>query len=224
MVSYSGPELVFVPLGGVGEIGMNFALYGFGPANAREWIVVDVGVTFPDLTLPENPLVAVLEGVEKPGNVGAVLRSADAAGLCALVVADGRTDLFNPNAIRASLGTIFTMPVCTATSPDTLAWLRQRGLAIYAARVDGSVLYTEVDYRRPAALVLGSEAAGLSAVWSAGDVTPRSETPASTTATIAIANTNPGSHTGNQAGTAVAHGNVGKDNNHSNERPERPIM
>jgi TrmH family RNA methyltransferase len=125
-----------------------------------------------DLTLPENPLVAVLEGVEKPGNVGAVLRSGDAAGLSALVVADGRTDLYNPNAIRASLGTIFTLPVCTATAQETLDWLRRQGLVIYAARVDGSVIYTEVDYRGPAAVVLGSEAEGLSSVWMANDVTP----------------------------------------------------
>ena len=121
---------------------------------------------------PENPLVAVLEGVEKPGNVGAVLRSGDGAGVSALIVADGRTDLYNPNAIRASLGTIFTLPVAAATTAETLVWLRRRRLAIFAARVDGAVAYTEVDFRRPAAIVLGSEAAGLSAAWTGGDVTP----------------------------------------------------
>jgi len=124
-----------------------------------------------ELQLPERPLVAVLEGVEKPGNVGAVLRSADAAGLSALIVADAWTDLYNPNAIRASLGTIFTMPVCAATSADTLEWLRRKRLAIYAARADASLPYTEVDYRGPTAIVLGSEAEGLSAGWSGGDVT-----------------------------------------------------
>ncbi|HUT94286.1 MAG TPA: RNA methyltransferase [Thermoguttaceae bacterium] len=128
--------------------------------------------TLADLTLSDNPLVAVLEGAEKPGNVGAVLRTGDAAGLSALVVADGRTDLYNPNAIRASLGTIFTLPVCTATAQETLDWLRQQGLAIYAARVDGSVLYTEADLRRPAAIVLGSEAEGLTDLWMSDDVTP----------------------------------------------------
>ena len=105
--------------------------------------------------------MAVLEGVEKPGNVGAVLRSADAAGVSAVIVADPRTDLYNPNAIRASLGTIFTMPVCEAASGDVLAWLRERKMTILAARVDGAVPYTEVDYRGPTAIVLGSEAAGL---------------------------------------------------------------
>jgi TrmH family RNA methyltransferase len=124
------------------------------------------------LTLPEYPLVAVLERVEKPGNVGAVLRSADGAGVSALIVADGGTDLYNPNTIRASLGTIFTVPVAAATTGETLAWLREHGLAIFATQIDGSALYTETDFRGPAAIVLGSEAAGLSAAWSADDITP----------------------------------------------------
>jgi RNA methyltransferase, TrmH family len=126
--------------------------------------------TLESLVSQKNMLVAVLEGIEKPGNVGAVLRSADAAGVSALIVADGRTDLYNPNAIRASLGTIFTMPVCAATSSETLAWLRTHHCTILAARVDGSVPYTEVDYRGPTALVLGSEATGLSSVWAGNDV------------------------------------------------------
>lgn len=128
--------------------------------------------TLDGLKLPENPLVAVLEGVEKPGNVGAVLRSADAAGISALIVADARTDLYNPNAIRSSLGTIFTLPACAVTTPEALDWLREHHLRIYAARVDGSVPYTRADYRAAAALVLGSEAEGLSSAWSADDVTP----------------------------------------------------
>jgi len=123
------------------------------------------------LRLPDLPLVAVLEGVEKPGNVGAVLRSADGAGVSALIVADAQTDLYNPNAIRASLGTIFSVPVAAAATADTLAWLRRRGLAIFAARVDGSIPYTEADFRGPAAIVLGSEAKGLSPAWSGPDVT-----------------------------------------------------
>jgi TrmH family RNA methyltransferase len=123
------------------------------------------------LCLPEVPLVAVLEGVEKPGNVGAVFRSADGAGISALIVADAQTDLYNPNAIRASLGTIFSVPVAAAATSDTLAWLRHRGVAIFAARVDGAIPYTEADFRGPAAIVLGSEAHGLSAVWSEPDVT-----------------------------------------------------
>ena len=114
--------------------------------------------------------MAVLEGVEKPGNIGAVLRSADGAGVSALVLADPRTDLFNPNAIRASLGTIFSLPVAAAAPGDVLAWLRGRGLQILAARVEGSVAYTEIDYRRPTAIVLGSEAQGLTSLWTGDDV------------------------------------------------------
>ncbi len=125
-----------------------------------------------DISLAGTPLVAVLEGVEKPGNVGAVLRSADAAGLSALVLADPQTDLYNPNAIRASLGTIFTLPVATATTEETIGWLGRHELAVLAARVDGSVPYTEVDFRRPAAIVLGSEAAGLGSAWSGRRITP----------------------------------------------------
>jgi TrmH family RNA methyltransferase len=125
-----------------------------------------------EIDLPENPRVVVLEGVEKPGNVGAVLRSADGAGMSALVVADSRTDLYNPNAIRASLGTIFTLPATAATTAETLDWLRRRGLAIYAAVVQGRLTYDQADYRGPTAIVLGSEAQGLSKAWSASDITP----------------------------------------------------
>jgi len=123
-----------------------------------------------DLVLPANPLLAVLEGVEKPGNVGAVLRSADGAGLSALVVADARTDLFNPNVIRASLGTVFSLGVAAAAPGDVLAWLRGHGLQILAARVEGTVSYTEVDYQQPSAIILGSEAEGLTSLWSGDDV------------------------------------------------------
>ena len=128
--------------------------------------------TLDGLELPEDPLVAVLEGVEKPGNVGAVIRSADAAGLDAVLVADPRTDLYNPNAIRASLGTIFTVPIAEGTSDEILPWLRRRKIAVFAARVDGSLAYTEADFRSPAAIVLGSEAEGLSPAWQSDEVTP----------------------------------------------------
>lgn len=122
------------------------------------------------LSPPGGALIAVLEGVEKPGNVGAVLRSADAAGLSAVIVADGGTDLFNPNAIRASLGTIFTVPVAEATSEETLRWLNERKFTIFAARVDGAVLYTEADYTGSSAVVFGSESKGLSDLWASGRV------------------------------------------------------
>lgn len=122
------------------------------------------------LVLPNNPLVAVIEGAEKPGNIGAIARTADAAGLSAMVVADGRTDLYNPNAIRASLGTLFSLPVAAASTAGTIDWLRSRGLRIFAARVDGNVLYTEADFCGPSALVLGSESQGLTDTWSGGGI------------------------------------------------------
>jgi len=123
-----------------------------------------------DLRLPDDALVAVLEGIEKPGNVGAVLRSADGAGVSAAIVADGGTDLYNPNAIRASLGTIFTVPVCAATSKETLAWLLAEGFRIVAARLQDARPYTEINFRGRVAIVLGSEAAGLSPAWQTSDV------------------------------------------------------
>lgn len=124
-----------------------------------------------DIVLPENPLVAVLEGIEKPGNLGAVLRSADAAGVAAVVATGAGTDLYNPNAIRASLGTVFMLQVCTAPAAETLSWLRGQHLAIHAARPDATAEYTEPSYRGPTAFVLGGEAAGLSAAWAGPDVT-----------------------------------------------------
>jgi TrmH family RNA methyltransferase len=120
------------------------------------------------VTLPADPLVVVLEGVEKPGNLGAVLRSADGAGADAVIVASPRTDLWNPNVIRASAGTVFSMRLGAATSGEVLAWLAARGLRIVAARVDAARPYTDATLTGPVAIVLGSEAAGLAVAW-AGD-------------------------------------------------------
>ncbi len=117
------------------------------------------------LVLPQQPLVVVLEGLEKPGNVGAILRTADGAGVDAVIVAGGGTDLFNPNTIRASLGTVFSEHVFAATVEETLAKLRELELPIVAARPDAESLYTQIDYRRGAAIVVGSEADGLSEAW-----------------------------------------------------------
>jgi TrmH family RNA methyltransferase len=128
--------------------------------------------TLNDLKLPSRPLVAVLEGIEKPGNIGAILRSADAAGVNAVVVADARSDLYNPNTIRASLGTVFRDNVCAANAPDALAWLRSKNFLIIAARPDAATLYTDIDLSGSTAIVLGSEAAGLTVAWRGEKVTP----------------------------------------------------
>jgi RNA methyltransferase, TrmH family len=124
------------------------------------------------LALPAAPLLVVIEAVEKPGNLGAALRSADGAGADAVIAADPRTDIFNPNAIRASLGTVFTVAVAAASTRDVIAFLRDRAIRVIAARVDATTLYTDVDLRGPVAIALGSEAEGLSDAWSAADVTP----------------------------------------------------
>lgn len=115
--------------------------------------------------LPGDPLVVVVEAVEKPGNLGAILRSADATGADAVIAADPATDLFNPNAVRASLGTIFTVPVASGDGPSVRAWLASNGLRLLAARVDGDDVFDGVDLRGPLAIVLGSEATGLTDGW-----------------------------------------------------------
>lgn len=127
-------------------------------------------VALADLHLPADPLLGVVEAVEKPGNLGAILRSADGAGLDALIVADPRSDPWNPNAIRASMGTAFAVPLAVAPAAEVLAYLRGAGLRMAAARVDGSVPYTEADLRGPLAIVLGSEADGLTDAWTGEDV------------------------------------------------------
>ena len=137
-------------------------------------IVETPNATLDDLAerLPSDPLIVVIEGVEKPGNLGAVLRSADAAGASAVIAADPLTDPFNPNAIRASLGTIFTVPVVSAGSTETRDWLTARGIRAVAAVVDAPTRYTDADLTGSLAIVLGSEAAGLTSAWRDGPVEP----------------------------------------------------
>ncbi|MBC8353434.1 MAG: RNA methyltransferase [Planctomycetes bacterium] len=124
------------------------------------------------LAIHNQMLVAVLENVEKPGNVGAILRSADAAGVSAVIVTDAGTDLYNPNSIRASAGTIFSIPLLTCSCDEALAWLRQADFQIYATHVDAVVDYTKVNYCGHSAVVLGSEAEGLSSVWRGEGIIP----------------------------------------------------
>ncbi len=123
------------------------------------------------LALPAQPLVAVVEQVEKPGNLGALLRSADGAGVDAVIVADPLCDPWNPNAIRASLGTIFSLPLAVSTSAEAVGFLCQQGIAIVAARLDGAVDYDAADLCGPIAIVVGAETSGLGAAWSGEGVT-----------------------------------------------------
>ena len=122
-------------------------------------------LTLKDLNLPENPLVMVLESVEKPGNLGAVLRSADAAGAHAVIFCDPLTDLYNPNLIRASIGAVFTVPCVAASTEELIPWLQERGIQILTAQLQDSSLYYDIDMRRGTALVMGTEATGLTDIW-----------------------------------------------------------
>ena len=109
----------------------------------------------------EKPLIVVVEAVEKPGNLGAILRSADAAGADAVIVCDPLTDLYNPNLIRASIGAVFSVPVVAASSAETIEWLRSRGVTIYTAQLQDS----SCDMKKATAIVMGTEATGLTGIW-----------------------------------------------------------
>ena len=117
--------------------------------------------TLSALVLPDMPLVVVAQGVEKPGNLGAMLRTADAAGVTALIAADPVTDWSNPNVVRASKGTVFAVPVTRDTSAATLDWLSERSIPLIAATGDADTSYDEIDYRGPVAIAVGAEHTGL---------------------------------------------------------------
>ena len=118
-----------------------------------------------DLALGKEPLIMVLESVEKPGNLGAVLRSADAAGADAVIICDPLTDLYNPNLIRASIGAVFTRQVVAASSEDTVKWLKDKGIKILTAQLQDSEWYYDTDMRGGVAIVMGTEATGLTDFW-----------------------------------------------------------
>jgi len=117
------------------------------------------------LKLSENPLIVVLESVEKPGNLGAVLRSADAAGADAVIVCDPLTDLYNPNLIRSSIGAIFTVPCAACSSADCIAWLKKNNIQILTAQLQDSEWYYDTDMKKGTAIVIGTEATGLTDAW-----------------------------------------------------------
>lgn len=125
--------------------------------------------TKPGVGAPEvsrhNPLVLVVESVEKPGNLGALLRTADACGVDAVLVCDPLTDLYNPNLIRSSLGGIFTQQVVACTSEEAYEWLSEKKITIFTAQLQDSRWYYNADLTQPCALVMGSEAKGLSQFW-----------------------------------------------------------
>lgn len=118
-----------------------------------------------DLELPERPFLIVLEAVEKPGNLGAVLRTADAARADAVIICDPRTDIYNPNVIRSSVGCVFTTRVLSAASAEVLDFFREKGIKSYAAALTASRYYYEADFRGACAVIMGTESTGLSDQW-----------------------------------------------------------
>lgn len=118
-----------------------------------------------DLKLPKNPLILIAEAPEKPGNIGALLRTADAAGVDAFILANPKTDLYNPNIIRSSVGCVFTNQVATAATEEIIEFLQEKKIAIYSAILQDAVAYDTQDYKTPTAIIVGTEATGLSQEW-----------------------------------------------------------
>ena len=118
-----------------------------------------------DIKLKKNPLLLILEAVEKPGNLGAILRTADAAGVDAVIICDPQTDFYNPNVIRSSVGCVFTKQIASATSEETIEWLMKNNVQIFCTYLQASKPYYEIDFIGPSAIVMGTEATGLSDNW-----------------------------------------------------------
>lgn len=116
----------------------------------------------------KNPLILIAEAPEKPGNIGALLRTADAAGVDAFIIANPLTDLYNPNIIRSSVGTVFSTQVAVGTTAEILHWLQEKRISIYCAALSASIPYYSCDFTGPAALVVGTESTGLSELWLEG--------------------------------------------------------
>lgn len=118
-----------------------------------------------DLKLPQNPLVIVMESLEKPGNIGAVLRTCDAANVDAVIIANPKTDLYNPNIVRSSVGCLFTNQIAVGTTEETIDFLIKNNINFYSATLQNSTAYHTQDYTKPTALAVGTEATGLTQLW-----------------------------------------------------------
>jgi RNA methyltransferase, TrmH family len=118
-----------------------------------------------DLKLPENPLILVMESIEKPGNIGAMLRTCDAANIDAVIIANPKTDLYNPNIVRSSVGCLFTNQIATGSTEEVIKFLKEKNIAIFGATLQNSNFYHTQDYTIPTALVVGTEATGLTQAW-----------------------------------------------------------
>ena len=118
-----------------------------------------------DIKLPENPLILIAESPEKPGNIGALLRTADAANLDAVIIANPKSDLYNPNVVRSSVGCLFTNQIATGTTQEIIDFLKQNNINFYCATLQNSTSYHTQDYTKPTAIVVGTEARGLTEEW-----------------------------------------------------------
>jgi TrmH family RNA methyltransferase len=118
-----------------------------------------------NLSLPKNPLILVAEAPEKPGNIGALLRTADAANLDAVLIANPKSDIYNPNIIRSSVGCVFTVPIATGNTSEIIDFLEERKISIFAAALSAKAAYTKADFTGATALVVGTESTGLSDEW-----------------------------------------------------------
>lgn len=123
------------------------------------------GHSLDSLKLSANPLILVIEGIEKPGNLGAMLRTCDAVGVDAVIVCDTKTDIYNPNVVRSGIGTVFTNQIAIASTVDVISFLKERGIKTYAADLTATQGYYQKDLTKPAAIIVGDEATGLSPDW-----------------------------------------------------------
>lgn len=118
-----------------------------------------------DLKVGKNPLILVAEGLEKPGNLGALLRTADAANIDAVIIANPKSDMYNPNIVRSSVGCLFTRQIAVTTSEEAIAFLKEHHINIYCATLQDSTTYHTQNYNEPTALVVGTEATGITKIW-----------------------------------------------------------
>lgn len=128
-------------------------------------IAPQVHLTLADLKLSKNPFLLIAESIEKPGNLGTILRSSDAAGVDAVIVCDPTTDIHNPNVVRSSIGTLFTQPVIEASNEETIAFLKKHKISIAAATPSASLEFTDANFKGPLAIAMGTEQYGLSDTW-----------------------------------------------------------
>ncbi|HEU0291178.1 MAG TPA: RNA methyltransferase [Anaerolineales bacterium] len=167
----SSPELISRQISGVLAETLTVSRAVFEKMSYREnpdgWLAVFPipYLSLEDLTLRDTPLVIVAESIEKPGNLGAILRTADAAQVDAVLLCDPRVDLWNPNVVRASRGAVFSVPVVQGDNASALEWLKSRKMRILAATPSAEMLYTDVDLREPIAIAVGTEDDGLTDFW-----------------------------------------------------------